>query len=109
VHQGHGEELVRTLVFCTLIAANIGLTLVDRSFTASAFRTFLNHNVLLRIMLLLTVALVAAMILIGPLRALFHLAVPTAPQLLTAVGIGLASVAWFEVYKWVQRRKGIAS
>ena len=109
VHQGHSEELVRTLVFCTLIAANIGLTLVDRSFTASAFRTFLNHNVLLRIMLLLTVALVAAMILIGPLRALFHLAVPTAPQLLTAVGIGLASVAWFEVYKWVQRRKGIAS
>jgi len=67
VHQGHSEELVRTLVFCTLIAANIGLTLVDRSFTASAFRTFLNHNVLLRIMLLLTVVLVAALILMEPL------------------------------------------
>ena len=106
VHQGHGEELVRTLVFCTLLAANIGLTLVDRSFTASAFRTFFNHNVLLRIVLVLTVVLVAAMLQIAPLRALFQLAVPTALQLLGAVGIGLASVAWFEVYKWAKRRKG---
>ena len=65
-----------------------------------------DHNVFLRIVLVLTVVLVAAMLQIAPLRALFQLAVPTALQLLGAVGIGLASVAWFEVYKWAKRRKG---
>ncbi len=103
VHHGYAEELVRTLVFCTLVAANIGLTLVDRSFSASAITTFNHNNALLRIMLLLTVALVAALLHIPQLRDLFHLAVPSWPKLGLAVAIGFASVAWFEVYKWGRR------
>ncbi len=106
VQQGHGEELVRTMVFCTLIAANIGLTLVNRSFTASMFTTFFNHNNLLRVILLVTIVLVAALLYVPLLREQFQLAEPSALQLAQATAIGFASVAWFEVYKWVKRRKG---
>jgi len=40
-------------------------------------------------------------------REFFHLLSPSIAQLGTAVAIGLGSVVWFEVYKWVKRRKGV--
>ncbi len=95
------------MVFSTLVIANIGLTLVNRSFTASVLSTFRNRNNLLRIVLLLTIALLAAVLYIPLFRDFFRLASPTALQLGTAAVIGLASVAWFEVYKWAKRRKGV--
>ena len=48
VQQGLPEEGVRAMVFSTLVIANIGLTLVNRSFTASVLSTFRNRNNLLR-------------------------------------------------------------
>ncbi|MBP7156802.1 MAG: cation-translocating P-type ATPase [Flavobacteriales bacterium] len=109
VHQGHPEELVRTMVFSTLVVANIGLTLVNRSFTASVFTTYANNNQLIRGMLLLTIGLLAALLYVPLFREFFHLASPSIAQLGTAASIGLASVAWFEVYKWIKRRSAVRS
>lgn len=100
-----GEDLVRTLVFVTLIVANVGLTFVDRSFTRSVVRTFAHRNPLLHGMVLLTLAMLAALLAVPMLRAFFHLAVPTLQQFITASTIGLASVLWFEGYKWARRRR----
>jgi len=107
VGQGHPEELVRAMVFSTLVVANIGLTLVNRSFTASIFTTYTHHNQLLRGMLLLTAGLLLALLYVPLFREFFQLASPSLLQLGTAVAIGLGSVVWFEVYKWVKRRKGV--
>lgn len=104
VQQGHPEELVRTMVFSTLVIANIGLTLVNRSFTASVFTTYANNNQLLRLMLLLTIGLLLALLYVPMFRAFFHLASPSLVQLGISAVIGLGSVAWFEVYKWIKRR-----
>ena len=109
VQQGLPEEGVRGMVFSSLVIANIGLTLVNRSFTSSVLSTFRNRNNLLRIALLLTIALLAAVLYIPLFRDFFRLASPTALQLGTAAVIGLASVAWFEVYKWAKRRKGVVT
>ena len=49
------------------------------------------------------------MLYIPLFRDFFRLASPTALQLGTAAVIGLASVAWFEVYKWAKRRKGVVT
>ena len=103
VQQGHSEELTRAMVFSALVFANIGLTLVNRSFTGSVFSTFSYSNGLLRIILLLTVGLLAAVLYVPLFRDFFQLASPSLPQLATAAAIGLASVAWFEVYKWMRR------
>ena len=95
------------MVFSTLVVANIGLTLVNRSFTASVFTTSANNNQLLRIMLLLTIGLLLALLYVPLFRGFFRLASPSLVQLGTAVAIGLGSVVWFEVYKWIKRRKGV--
>ena len=105
VQQGHPEELVRAMVFSTLVVANIGLTLVNRSFTASVFITYGYNNQLLRAILLLTIGLLAALLYVPLFRDFFDLASLSPAQLGIASTIGLASVAWFEVYKWVMRRK----
>lgn len=105
VHWSLGEDHVRTLVFITLIMANVGLTFVDRSFTRSVVRTFAHRNPLLHGMVLLTLAMLAALLAVPVLRAFFHLAVPTLQQFITASTIGLASVLWFEGYKWARRSR----
>jgi len=104
VMHGHPEELVRTMVFSTLVFANIGLTLVNRSFTESVLTTAGYNNQLLRGILVLTLALLGALLYVPLFRDFFHLASPTIAQLGVACVIGLASVAWFEVYKWIKRR-----
>jgi len=106
VLQGHSEELVRAQVFTTLVIANIGLSLVNRSFTASVLTSFRNGNGILMAMLGITVALLVIILVVPTVRDFFHMARPDLVQLGTATLIGLASVAWFEVYKWVGRRRG---
>ena len=49
-------------------------------------------------------ALLGALLYVPLFRDFFHLASPTIAQLGVACVIGLASVAWFEVYKWIKRR-----
>ncbi|MEO8590427.1 MAG: cation-translocating P-type ATPase [Flavobacteriales bacterium] len=104
VHAGHPEELVRAMVFSTLVIANIALTLVNRSFTYSLISTFAYQNWLLRGMILLTLALLFALLYVPVLRDFFHLSSPSASQLGIATTMGLGSVLWFEVYKWIKRR-----
>ncbi len=106
VQQGHPEELVRAMVFSSLVVANIALTLVDRSFTASVFTTYGYNNRLMRGMLLLTIGLLLALLYLPLLRDFFQLASPSLAQLGIASAIGLGSVGWFEVYKWVRRKMG---
>jgi Ca2+-transporting ATPase len=105
VYQGHSEELTRAMVFSTLVIANIGLTLVNRSFTASVLSTMGYNNQLLRGMLILTSGLLAALLYVPMFRDFFHLASLSASQLAIAAGIGLSSVLWFEAYKWIRRVK----
>ena len=108
VHEGYHEELVRTMVFSTLIIANIGLTLVNRSFTASLFTSYGNANLLLRVMLLVTIGLLVVMLYVPLFRSFFHLASPSLKQFALSAVLGLASVLWFEVYKWIKRRSLLA-
>ncbi len=105
VQHGFSEELVRSLVFATLIMANISLTFVDRSFTQSFLTAARNRNVVLRTVVLITLLALAITLYVPPVAALFDLAPLTLGQLVLAAAIGSASVAWFEVYKWAKRRR----
>ena len=107
VQQGHPEELVRAMVFSALVVSNIALTLVNRSFTYSMFNMFGQKNWLLRGMLILTIGLLAALLYVPLFCDFFSLASLSAAQLGIAAGIGLGSVLWFEVYKWVKRRNRV--
>lgn len=99
MQRGEAVEVVRTLVFSTLVVCNILLTLVNRSFTQSVFRTIRVPNRLLWLMLGLTFGLLLATLFFAPAQQLFGFV----PVSIAAFGwctlAALVGVGWIEVYK----------
>lgn len=105
VQQDLGEDMTRTLVFTALVAANIALTLVNRSFQHSIITTIGYHNTLIRGIIIATVCLLLLMLYVPLLRDFFHLASPSAALLGLACAVGTLSVLWYEGVKWWARKK----
>lgn len=105
VLQGSSEDMTRTMVFTTLVAANIFLTLVNRSFFYSVITTLRYKNNLVPGIILSTVIIMALLLFADPLRAVFKFERPGAAQLSVSVLAGFLSVTWFEVLKYFKRRK----
>lgn len=103
VVQGLNEPHTRALVFTTLVAANIALTLVNRSFYYSMVHSFRARNPLLVWMILATLSLLAVVLYVPVLTRFFMMSSPTPSHTLVAVLMGVASVIWFEVYKAIKR------
>jgi len=107
VHKGYTEEMTRSLVFTTLIIANIFLTLVNRSFYFSVLNTLRNKNVLLRIVIIATLVMLAMILYIPSFASFFRIASLNAMQIGWTVATAFVSVIWFEVYKWMKRKRSL--
>ncbi|RYY60502.1 MAG: cation-translocating P-type ATPase [Chitinophagaceae bacterium] len=105
LRQGLAEEVIRTMVFVTLISANIFLTLVNRSFYHSMWSTLRKRNLLMTLILFLVVLLTAMLLTVRPLTSLFGLHPLTGIELLVSFLAGFLGVSWFEVMKLYKRRK----
>lgn len=105
VANGYDEELTRTMVFTTLIAANIFLTLVNRSFYYSVFTTFRYKNYLIVIIILFTIAMLLIMLTVPAVIAFFKFEKILPGQALICVFVGFISVIWMEIYKYLKRRR----
>lgn len=103
VGQGYNEALTRTMTFTVLIAANIFLTLINRSFYYSILTTLTYKNNLVLFIILTTVAIVGLILYVEPLTVFFDFEALSLMQLSTAVAIGFLSVIWFEMVKWIKR------
>ena len=99
------ESTTRTMVFVVLIAANIILTLVNRSFFYSIFTTLKYKNNLVLLIISITIALTSILIYISPVATFFKLTPLNLFQGLISIGIGIVSVIWFEIVKWIIRIK----
>lgn len=108
VHLNLNEALTRTMVFTTLITANIFLTLVNRSFYYSIFATLKYKNNLVPLIIGITITICALLIFVRPLAAFFEFEPLTLPQLLFSITIGFLSAIWFEVVKLRKRRSRMA-
>ena len=106
VYQGYNEAITRTMVFTALVAANIFLTLVNRSFYYSIFITLTYKNNLVLIIISITIALTGLLIYVKPLTQFFQFEPLSLSQLPLSIGIGFLSVIWFELVKWRNRSKG---
>ncbi len=104
VYEGYNESLTRTLVFATLIIANIFLTLVNRSFYYSIFTTLMYKNNLVLLIISITLVLMGLLIFVPPLANFFGFAPMNIAQFGICTAIGIISVIWFEVVKWWKRR-----
>ncbi|MEO8514727.1 MAG: cation-translocating P-type ATPase [Ignavibacteria bacterium] len=104
VISGWNEPVTRTMVFITLISANIFLTLVNRSFYYSLFTTLRYKNNLVGLIISATIILTALILIIPVLTNFFGFEAPDMHELLISVIIGFISVIWFEAIKWMKRR-----
>ncbi len=107
VRHGFSEPLTRSIVFTVLIAANIFLTLVNRSFYYSMIATLQYRNNLVLLIIILTTAMAGLLLSVKPLADFFGFVWPGIHLLLMCVGTGFVSVAWYELVKWGKRlRRG---
>ena len=107
VYNGLGEEATRTMVFIVLIAANILLTLVNRSFYYSIFKTMRYKNNLVPLIIGITVVITASLLFVPQINTFFGFDILTTSQLLVAVAIGSVSVIWYEIVKFYKRTKKV--
>lgn len=104
-HNYASEVITRTMVFTTLISANIFLTLVNRSFYYSIITTMGYRNSLVAGIIAVTVVLTACFIFITPLAGFFQFTPLNMNQILIAAGVGFISVTWFELVKMYKRMR----
>ena len=100
---GGNEDLTRTMVFTTLIFANILLSFANRSFYYTMFESFRNKNNLLIYITFATLLVLMVMLYVDPVSRFFKLTSLNLNQLLTAVSAAIISVMWFEIYKLIKR------
>lgn len=99
----YNEALTRTMVFTVLVVANIFLTLINRSFYYSIFTTLRYKNNMVLLIISITIATLSLILFVKPLTSFFEFETLNLKQLLTCIGIGFASVIWFEVVKQVKK------
>jgi Ca2+-transporting ATPase len=103
--KGLGETGVRTVVFLTLISANVLLTLVNRSFIHALWTTARYRNPLVPLIICLTVFLTGLILFVPFLRDLFRFEWVGMRWIAFSAFIGTASVIWFEIVKAVKRKQ----
>jgi len=104
VDQGYDEPLTRTMVFTVLVAANIFLTLVNRSFYYSVVTTIKYKNNLVLLIIAITIVILGLLLFIKPLTNFFQFESLNLSQLFICTAIGFVSVIWFELVKMSKRK-----
>ena len=104
VQQNYNQSLTRTMVFVTLISANVLLTLVNRSFYYSALTTLKYKNKLVALITVITIGVTGLLLYIKPLTEFFEFEHLNLTQILLSACVGFLSVIWYEVVKWNKRR-----
>ncbi|MFQ3174319.1 MAG: Ca2+-transporting ATPase, partial [Flavobacterium sp.] len=105
VINGYNEALTRTMTFTVLIAANIFLTLINRSFYYSIFTTLKYKNNMVLFIIFITIAILGLILYVKPLTTFFEFETLNSQQLLTCIMIGFISVIWYEIVKLIKRKK----
>ncbi len=100
---GSGEKEVRGGIFMTLLFCNILLTLTNRSFYFSAFKTLKNKNYLVYIIIFITVLLIIILQYMPIATNLFKIERLSGLNLMLCFLISLISTWWHEIFKWVKR------
>ena len=103
LHLQRPEDEVRALTFTTLIVANLGLILINRSWSRTIIETFREKNPAVKWVVGGAVVFLALVLFVPPLRKLFHFDLLHWDDLLICLGAGVVSILWFEGLKLIRR------
>ena len=96
---------VRALTFTTLVISNLGLILTDRSWTRSIFSMLKEKNDAIIYVLAGVAVMLSLVLLIPAITKLFHFSPLHLNDLVICFICGVVSVSWFELFKYVAKRK----
>jgi Ca2+-transporting ATPase len=99
---GESQEMGRALAFTTLVVANLGLILTNRSWSRTIPSTMKMPNKALWWVLGGATAFMAAALYVPALQGLFHFTGPRAESQALCLAAGAVSVLWFEGVKVVR-------
>jgi Ca2+-transporting ATPase len=97
------EDQARTLSFSTLVIANIMLIVVSLSGTRSLVTTFTTKNKAFWFVITGALLSLVLILLIPPLRDLFHFSPVSLTDFFVAAFAGIVSVSWFKIVDFVKR------
>jgi Ca2+-transporting ATPase len=105
LYRGQGELDARALGFTTLIVANLGLILADRSWSRTIVAGFRTPNPFLWWVVGGAVVFLGCVLYVPFLRDLFRFSTLHPDDLLLCLASGAVSVLWFEALKWFRSRR----
>ncbi len=103
--RGFGEAEVRTLTFTTIVIANLSLILTNRSWSETIVSTLRTPNTAMVWVFTGTLICLILVLSVPALQALFRFGTVSPVDLITCAGAGVASVVWFECYKYWETKK----
>jgi Ca2+-transporting ATPase len=102
-HTGSADS-GRALAFATLIAGNVGLILVNRSWRTTALRSIGARNLASSIVVAGATGMLVLALVVPFLRGLFRFGPVSAPDAALAIAAGVGSLLWFELVKRLRPR-----
>jgi Ca2+-transporting ATPase len=105
--RGLGEAEARTLAFTTIVIANLGLILTNRSWSETIPTTLRSPNQALWWVFAGTLACLSLVLSVPALRDLFRFAPVPFLDLAICAGAGVLSVLWFEIFKYWNRTHSV--
>ena len=103
LYRQQGEEDARTLAFTTLILANLGLILVNRSWSRTVLDTLRTPNNALWGVVTGCIVFLTFVLYVPVARRLFHFSTLHVNDLLICLGSGVLSILWFELVKRLRK------
>ena len=99
LHRGQSEGEARALTFTTLIIANLGLILANRSWSRTIFDMMGLPNRALWWVVGSALTLLAVVLYVPAFRALFRMSYLHGIDIVICLLAGLSSIVWFEAVK----------
>jgi Ca2+-transporting ATPase len=97
--RGIAENEVRAMTFTTIVIADLGLILTNRSWSETIFANLLSPNTALVYVFVGTVISLALVLYVPFLQELFRFGALTAADLALCAVAGILSILWFEIFK----------
>ena len=105
LHRGQSADESRALAFTTLVIGNLSLILTNRSWSRTLVTSLFSPNPALCWVLGGTTSLLALILSLPGLRALFGFAPLHSDDLLLSLAAGGSGILWFELFKLISSRR----
>ena len=105
MEQHQSESVIRTSIFITLLFCNIFLTLSNRSFRYTIFKTLRYKNYLIPFMIIITLLFIISLLYLPFFRNLFLLTKVPEREVAIFIIVALVSTLWIEILKLIKQKR----